>query len=316
MAKSVPETVPVVDTLAEDLLEGNFRFWVQAVTASHLGTEDPVPDTPLTAICQRVPTAHTFGDMRFPTGEDSLRMFAHQTVLFDTKAILSANRRKNEGIGAGSSLGYRAKTAGLDDFVFAYLGIHEPRYARGIYPAFGVFVANSHPIERFPRCNASSRNLDSDELGEDFENIEKCFLLPDHARALMAHEILARHAGDFWHYWGTSQHCRDAAYRRQHWNWKIEFHYRGEVSVNDFAAILWPIQARSLSFDFGSTPDESYRRDAAKFRQMCSECSVIEYEWDPTSPSVSFLRASELATKFLLEHDRFPRSVSRNGEVD
>jgi hypothetical protein len=203
-----------------------------------------------------------------------------------------------------AELGPAAIRAELGKYVFAYLGIHEPYYTRGHFPAFGVFIAPG--AESYPACNASRRDLDSPEVTGD---LSLQFLLADDSRKLAALELAIdpRHDRDFWKYWGAPEHWGDE-YSESHWTWVHEFHFYRRVACGQFAAVLWPnemvVDTKSGALRLSEITD-----DAQEFRQANPQCKVVLYEPSVSEPARTFTAASAAAARYYLENGEFPEYV-------
>ncbi len=202
---------------------------------------------------------------------------------------------------------------GLDYFVFAYLGVHQAYYARGHFPAFGVFVRRTSETESFPYCNATIRDLHSPFVSENASLLEECFLLAEDARLLAAHDVTRNHAGDVWHYLGSMEYLECPRYCREHWQWLYEFHYRERVPVDSFDAVLWPEEKIALATRRGWDIRGHLSDNMRQFKKEHPDCSVVPYEVRRQGKRRSFTVAAAASLKFLLEEGRYPTSIDVQG---
>jgi hypothetical protein len=136
-------------------------------------------------------------------------------------------------------------------------------------------------LEVFPRCHATRRDLKSPQAEEP---PVREFLLPNDARVLthlQAQDPDEPHKNDFWHYWGAYQYWNeDVNFRRDHWKWKVELHYRDRVAVTEIDAILWPVEFRLVrSRTNGVERRSPDLAEIARFRKAHPGIWVIPYEW-------------------------------------
>ena len=282
-------------------LKGNFSYWV-----SKLGKSPPVVEA--WDFVLHVPVTHTFGAWRKWGQNGEKEEFPYKNILFRDNRLISDHHRYGEFFKNSGSIRRkmtRARKSKLNRFVFAYHGIHDPYYARSNeidVAAFGVFI-KTH-IERFPRCHATRRDLDSREA-ESPPNRE--FLLPDDARLLIKYQVTydKRHRGDFWHYWGSENYFRNSNYANTHWHWKAEFHFFKEVPLKAIDAILWPFEiwGRQRQFLIGGN------RLKQDFESRHPSCKVIPYHWSNLEPTFSLIRASFAVARYLSDFGKYPESA-------
>ncbi|MBX3734091.1 MAG: hypothetical protein KF791_16060 [Verrucomicrobiae bacterium] len=291
-------TFDVTTDLTEELMRANFNRW--------RGSVDVAPLTTSETEAIKTPVTHTFPDLN---GRADLC----QSILESDRGLLSDEKRRATALTKGGEETrhmIRARAVGLDRFVFAYLGVHDPYYSTlstGPRPAFGIFVQGG--IEAFPRCNASRRDLGSTESICEDDNPQSAqgeFLLPSDARELCAREVRTRHK-NFWYYWGAIEFYLEEAYKREHWKWKFEFHFRDAVPVSEFDAILWPeLQAADAagSTRFGSLSDRS-----VQFARNHPGCRVLRYAYRNRTPGASLVQASTAVCRYILAHGEYPPTI-------
>jgi len=282
--------------LSEDALRENFAHWADLSAAGAQYPCDPADKANLL----RLPTTHTFGSLS-GTGEPLWKR-----ILLQDAALLShASRETTNEHPQDATVAATAKNWGLNQFVFSYLGVHDPYYARANFPAFGVFI--NKEAETFPRCNATRRDLATLEAATNEAALY--FLLPDNARELAGLELesTADCQGQFWRYWGAHQYWDDE-FSRNHWRWKIEFHFLNSVPASEFEAVLWPIEpARVSPFRRGRFPLRPSEQDDYAAQNPASV--IISYDCPTSEPGLAFVRASASAAIYYLTHGEFPHRV-------
>jgi hypothetical protein len=285
------------DDLTESRLRENAALW-----NSRLGFKTGVPKdgTPLAFL----PTTHTFSFARVLIGKSSDRML-YQKILFDDRALLSSfTLAAGDSTILSRTIGPRALAAGLDKFVFSYLGIHNPFYCRGSFPGFGVFIRVTEEV--FPKCNATRRNLSSPEVSANECSSE--FLLPTDVRELVSNEVESRHSGDVWRYWGHPDYWT-SAYALNMWQWLAEFHFVNRIGVESFEGILWPNDTAASPSYSGRMYADQLREDHRKFRQQFETCQIITYKPSKARPITAFVKASYDAAFYYATNRRFPEFV-------
>jgi len=298
--------------LTTEQLKANFDYWRRAIENDNSMTATEAGSLKLSpSFLFEIPTTHTWGFQNRNSKREPYERFLYETILFGDKALLSNQARKHQGRSVPDSITPNAKLAGLDEFVFAYLGVHDPYYAHSDFPAFGVFLAKQSTFECFPFCHATRRNLDSPELKLAEMTVEKQFLLPDDARKLADIESLTdpRHNCDPWQYWSAYPY-----FSRTSWEWKVEFHYKGQVKIDDFIAILWPTEKAILTRSSGFKVDTRLNRDARRFQSVCKRCQVVEYPYDADDPERALIEASSIAARKFIETGKFPSRIENNLE--
>jgi len=298
---------PHVKDLEEEELRRNYDFWTTTVPASpkyklEAGFEDAL---------RQVPTTHSFG------ARSGGILKLDEKVLFEDKALLANTERRRAlaSVGAGT-VGSTAARWGLDEFVFTYLGVHDPYYARTHFPAFGVFVKRG--AETFPRCNATRRDLASPETGgDDDATVRLQFLLPSDARDLPSdtRELASlelgnddRHQGSFRRYWGFPEFWADAGYATDSWKWKHEFHFLEQIPTTNFDAILWPREMRVNAWTRGFVPAPLTDRQS-EFMDAHKQCAVISYSPSTHYPASAFVSASARVAEHYVRTGSFPTFI-------
>lgn len=257
------------------------------------------------------PITHTFPAERTLGETTRDRRLVYEDVLFSDRALLSNALQEEEGRllpDEPRPKMQQAREMGLQHFVFGYLGVHDPYYSRSTdvpIPLFGVFLSPN--IEQFPQCHATRRDLASPEADK---TPTRDFLYASDARDLACCEwsFLARHKGDFWHYYGAPTYWRECPlYLSKMWEWKFEFHYSDRVPLNDLKAILWPHEVR-LDLRGGLVPSPMTQR-ASEFRRQWPGITVILYEWSQQHPASEFAEASYLVSRFFMTEGHYPETL-------
>jgi hypothetical protein len=228
-------------------------------------------------------------------------------VLFEDAALTSnASRRSGHDPSDPGAVAPTAARVGLDDFIFAYHGIHDPYYARTHFPAFGVFIRKQ--AETFPGCNATRRDLASPEVDPSMEAM-LYFHLPHEARELAVVELEndPRHEGKFWRYWGNPE-LWDGDYARNHWQWVFEFHFLKSIPSTLFDAVLWPLEIRVNPWIRGRIL-APLTREQEEFTRLNPNCKVVSYMASTSRPGLAFISASAQAAEHYLREGAFPSFV-------
>jgi len=303
----------IVDQLDEKRLKENFSnwsVWIKTKPVRFVGDELNSLLISAQMVLAKAPTTHTWGMQIRERQESGFQSYAFESILFKDKALLAANNSAQRYSDSGTTR-LDAQT-GLEKYVFAYLGAHDPYYARGNFPAFGVFIKKD--AERFPYCNATRRDLHSLEVRADSRPFIDYFLLPEDARKFAAHEAVYLHDGDVFHYLGHLRHFGEKGYIDKRWQWLIEFHFRERVELNYFDAILWPVVRGASSMRSGSRPNARLKEAVAKFAKDNTQCCTITYEiTTPSRAPAQFLTAAAVAMNYYLERDRFPTCIEQDG---
>jgi hypothetical protein len=282
-----------------DLLKENFNYWLRQWNPL---VEPNLED----CIGLRIATTTTFSAENPP--DTTGHPYPYRAILFEDEALLSNQELRLRGrIEPGSDRPMEvARAVKLDQFVFAYLGVHDPFYARQTgrlfaTKAFGVFLGVD--LDVFPKCNATRRDLAACTGPPQRE-----FLLPRDARLYSHYQVLNDpvHFGDFWHYWGSYPYWKDADYRTRHWTWKVEFHYRTKIPVGKLEAILWPVEfvAARVGRAGHARLDSESRAEIRLFRSKYPRVFVIPYIWD--SAYHTFVNASYAVVVYVLKHGTYP----------
>ncbi len=297
------DRIEIVSILNEEICSSNYNAYRCDGRVSSVEVEKKVEKS--------VPT-HTFGKLKRWESKDKSRSIEEKTyksILM--KGLLSDRQREERGMfmpGEPHQSMDVARSIGLDDFVFAFFGIHDPYYAslkpQGKEPLiapFGVFVKKE--IENFRVCNVSRRDCAS--FKDENINLLTQFFIPSDARKLVVCDIHDYHNDDFWHYWGTDALWKND-YANDHWRNVFEFHYHKEVRVDKFEAILWPLERTSMSNGISYEDDE---KEITDFKNTNMTCNVIKYRFESRFGFGSFVTASYRAIKHYQEHGSFPEIV-------
>ena len=294
--------------LSSDKLQQNYTFWI-----SHFkyNAGDSLLQSK-EAIFSNLPTTHTWGNRRILDAKTGNESYVYEEILFNERNIQSNEQLKDRyGPAFKGTMGRNALEAGLEHFVFAYLGTHQPYYARAAYPAFGAFFKKDEHAGVFPRLNATRRDLDSPEVNINQQPLENHFILPEHARQLAAIETTLdpRHNNDHMHYLGGHQYWNEVDFVAKNWEWKVEFHYRDDVQLNMLDAILWPEEDNPLVSTAGYSALNKLDSDANKFKALNSGCSIIKYKPSRHKAAFDFVRASTNVLEYYIEHNCYPHHV-------
>jgi hypothetical protein len=273
--------------LTKTTLRENFKYWVSKFVTRNVPAKDSTR--------KFIPATHTFPFFK--------KTDVAQEILLNDQALLAAKvRRRGTGADSGREM-MEARSMNLHEFVFSYLGAHDPYYAkigRANSPGFGVFIKRD--IEEFPSCNATRRDLASKEAEKPFE---REFLLPSDARSFACLQALndKRHSGDFWHYWGDPKYLREVGYLSHQWEWKVEIHFHEKVEVDDFEAIIWPYHEVAIG---AGKKAKKVLGDVDAFQKTFPKCKTILYNWENPSERTSLFIASNIVANYFVEHREYP----------
>jgi hypothetical protein len=299
--------------LEPDLLGQNYRQCLRRLSLEPADLDNP----PRGAEAVLLPTTHTFGAFKNwdVAGKANWRE-TWKSILIEDRALLSDARRTVDNKlldGEPRRDMPEARKMGLDQYVFAYLGVHDPHYAREgpiLQPPFGVFISTEK--ETFPRVIVTNRDLRSPDAPND--DLTATFLLPLDGRRLAYFEAKhnPRHKGDFWHYWGSPR-CSDGhTFHSECWKWFLEFHYHDTVPASDFVAILWP--HRHVALSGGGRMLESIGQPEV-FNSTHPQCRLIPYIWDVDKNGHDFRQASDDVARFFAKHQHFPEDAHHAKEA-
>lgn len=290
-------------SLTEEQLLDNYR-----AAAERLAPPDPAHQR----LASILPTTHTFGcekDWLDAIGKRHYRDVWHE-ILIEHGALISERKRSNAsvpGVDEPQRTATESRSAGLFDYVFAYLGAHDAYYAKspaGIdSPGFGVFLSLNN--ESFPRAHCGRRDLKATEHPNDWQ--QECFFARD-GRDLAARQAThdPDHLGDFWHYWGSEQYCAVGNYCGDRWTWLFEFRFSDRVPINEFAALLWPHRLVGLPRGGRRWQPEG---DLELFRRLWPTCVLVRYHWDFRNPTICLLAASEAVAQYFAATGTFPNDA-------
>lgn len=256
---------------------------------------------------------HTFPALKAWNSTAPEQLAVYESILFRDRALLSDKTRELEARFSTEEhrrRGLQWREAGLDSWVSAYIGVHDPYYSLGEdvpMPAFGLFFASD--AESLEVCLATRRDLASPEADEVLEHN---FLTPAQTRELLRCEtcIIDHHQGDFWHYWGSPQYWHsDLGYGPGMWKWKHELHFYDRLSLANIDAVLWPSIV-------GANPTDEGREYSAvttageQFRAQWPRISVLYYDWSPVDPNRDFMEASYIVAKYAMTFGVYPPSLT------
>ncbi|MEJ8841893.1 hypothetical protein WG954_05810 [Lacibacter sp. H375] len=297
--------------ITEEELSKNFQHWVDQFNPR---TE---PSTELTQNVSRLFTTHTFGYTKTVEGEI---FYPYKNIFgidIPAQGLLSDMYREINGLFEEKEKRRTmtaARAVGLNNYVFAYLSIHDPYYGRpGIedtdmnHRPFGIFI--NKEIDIYPNCLPSRRDVNIYNISETVK-IRKEFTHPKKVKDLATYQVVNDndHKGDFWHYYGSPEHCQNEIYTIEAWKKRIEYHYFEKVDPENIAAVLWPIWIKHVRKPGVMDWDESYY-----FIQQISlnfpNLKIITYQWDEADPEMCFIEASYFTAKYLMKYDTFPETV-------
>jgi hypothetical protein len=223
----------------------------------------------------------------------------------DHRGLLSYNYRQKHELQNSREPSENAEKHGLNDFVFAYLGSHDPYYGgKNTEPSFGVFI--SKELEKELTTNASRRDLASPEAVKSNEEIE--FLKPEDARKLIAYEINKKYNGKIWYYWGSPQDREketetETEYLKNMWTRKAEMHFFEKVPTSAIKAIIWPNLIHYTKDGF----DSSYQIEERRvFSEQYPEIKIYDYDWMSDDGQDTFVEVScKISQKFLNNNNRY-----------
>jgi hypothetical protein len=306
--------------LTETKLELNYNYWKE------LWTNITEPNSKISEWFNlKLCTTHSFPFVKKnPTGE----IIPYQSIFSDLpdKGILSNGYRKLKNINPDDHNSSRNIPNGLENYVFSYLGIHQPYYSRvkndklGILSKpFGVFIKCpliKPETEKFPHNHASRRDIGEENTEVDQSNIDLEFLLPRDARRLMSYQICNDQDHNrfndqiecFWHYYGNMKYWSDNTYATESWKKKAEFRFFEKLDISDISAILWPVWIEGsdgISEQYSKTHE-----DLQIYSKKFPNIKFITYDLDLTNPEISFVEASYIASFFFLENNKFPEDIS------
>lgn len=270
-------------------------------------------------------TTHTFS---FEKNLGAIDIIPYKTIFSDNQenGILSNGYRKVLKINPDDDLSSRNIPEGLENYVFAYLGIHQPYYSRkqddkvGINTKpFGVFVKSPQDdelIEGFDDCHASRRDIGTGNEEVDQLNKELEFLLAENARKLMSYQICndslhtcyaTTQLECFWHYYGNPDLWRNSDYASNSWKKKAEFRYFEKIRTSNIKAVLWPIWVEGVveGVPIFSKTYEDLKDISKRFMDI----QFITYNLDLRKPEICFIEASYLSIKHYLTNGKFPESI-------
>ena len=180
-------------SLNKKQLKENYNHWLNLWP----DRTEPEPEIML-RLTDNVLTTHTFP---FSKILDTGDVIPYETIFSEKpgNGVLSNGYRKAVKINPDDDKSNRNIPDGLENYVFAYLGIHQPYYARkqddkiGVNTKpFGIFVKSpneSASIETFDDCHASRRDVGLGNEDVNQSDKDKEFLLAEDARMLMAYQI-------------------------------------------------------------------------------------------------------------------------------
>jgi hypothetical protein len=290
-------------------------------------TNPTVPSNDLILLFQdKLFTTHSFSFEKITPDGD---VIPYETIFSnsDKNGILSNGYRKKVSINEDDNSTSRNIPTGLENYVFAYLGIHQPYYARkqddqlGIHAKpFGIYLKNptQHPLaERYPFNHASRRDIGSPEVLTPSEE----YLHSDKARHLMAYQVVndPDHEKDdetssFWHYYGDVQNWKQGDYANNSWGKKAEFRFFEKLDLDCISAVLWPIWIENIKND-GDFELSKTHADLNRYTTAFPDIKFITYSLDLADPEICFVEASCVALKYFLKTGIFPDNIETAKDI-
>lgn len=255
---------------------------------------------------RRVPASHTWGLQKRESLKDARRKFLYEKILFEDKALLS--RYLRDGLDESN------QTEGdieLKNYVYAFIGVHEPHYTGFSFPGFGVFIKKDIENQSADNVVALRKNP---FLNKDI-NVEELLLLPEDGRAISEIDSLVNYSADIWRYWGYYDVWKDTDRGK-----KVELLYKYKVSVDDFAAILWPVEKAILSNNKGYSVCTDMENKANKFKKEHSGCAIVKYPYNfkdayDGNGFYKLIKASSLTAKYYEDNGKFPEEITDDWEL-
>lgn len=307
--------------LKETELVSNYNYWMNKFNSPVIKPETSI----LSILREKICTTHSFPFTKnTPTGD----VIPYETIFSDLpdNGILSNGLREEKNINPDDDKSSRNIPPGLKNYVFSYLGIHQPYYSRMqedklglLSKPFGVFIKNpySNPdLEIFPENHASRRDVGKDNDDVDQKNLDFEYLLPRDARLLMAYQICNDHVHKvaidqidcFWHYYGNKKYWADKDYADNSWKKKAEFRFFEKLELSEISAVLWPVWIHGSDEE-----NEEYSRthdDVQVYSKKYPDIKFITYDLDLRNPEICFVEASYIALEFYLKNNKFPEDIS------
>jgi len=306
--------------LTRKKLTENFNHWLS------IWPERTEPEAVISELfTSQILTTHSFPFEKRLADKD---IVCYESIFSENEenGILSNGYRKKLKINPDDDKSNRNIPDGLENYVFAYLGIHQPYYSRkqtdklGINSKpFGIFInsaIDNESVEKFDDCHASRRDLGESNPEVDSRNKDLEFLLPENARTLMAYQICndPDHTGHsseqiecFWHYYGSIESWKNKDYATNSWKKKAEFRYFEKIKISDIKAVLWPIWVEGI-IDGAPVFSKTYD-DLKVLSEKYSNIQFITYNLDLRKPEICFVEASYISIKQYLSDGKFPESI-------
>ena len=299
----------VLDNISKETCEKNYIFWKEKIGASELEEKEL---TSVTNLVESILPAHTFSYKK--NGVMLLQSIfgydvSQNTFNNDMKGIL-AKKFRDRSLKFG-----HMKTSdklGHDEFVFAYLGIHNPYHRKKddlpIRP-FGIFIKKD--VEEFAYCHGTPADVAEENELIDRSNLDKYYLLPSDLRKLKAAEILSdSEIEDFEYYLGSPDPEKwhyNNDYGKNLFKRTGEMRYYRSIGSDDIKAILWPFFT-DIVYNGEPYMDENLDMYNA-FKKAFPDIDVIKYSHDDSDQldwEMRLIESSYYTTKFYTENGIFP----------
>lgn len=308
--------------VSEKKLTENFNYWK--------GKWNPLKQPPdqLKQLVNKTFPTHTFPYQKSILDENQIvkeRVKPYKAIFsaFNPEGLLSDGFRtksRHYKKGEAARTMNEARKFGLNNYVFAYLGIHEAYYGPDIkfcvdppdLRPFGVFIKED--VETFPNCLPTRQDVNQFK-GLTRESFLRELIHPTQTRDLTALKVMNEviHNEDFWHYYGSPEFLlqeEESEYRENAWKRKVEYHYFERLTIENIKAVLWPIwyqdvKPGKIKGEYDYEWSDTYY-DLEKFRIQYPSLHVIPYELDDGDNAASFIEASYYTIRYYLEKSIFP----------
>ncbi len=273
-----------------------------------------LPDENLSNCLWRMPTTHTFGyEKMIPLLGDASKIFSiypYKKILFDDKALLSDKYRRTRDKKHEDDIirtMTKARSYGLDNYIFTYLGTHEYYYAkcRGAnVPPFGIFLSVKLDYEE--NANSTFYDLESRYVGN--RTPSQITLNTVDARDLTAYEVVNKYENDFFNYWICKNYVSKRYFDNNMWELKREFHYHEKIDLSEITAIIWPVEK---GWDQGLNQfvvREHTQEELAEFRTSHKGIAIYTYEWNEPEGLYRFQYASFLIADYFYKKGKLPNT--------
>lgn len=290
-------------------LEENFNYW----KSNWKDIKEPSDE--VKNFVNSIMTTHTFPYEKIFTNDYKYKPY--ERIFLQSEGLLSDGYRDANNLFEKKEPRRkmsRARKFNLNNYVFAYLSIHDPYYAKNKTVKInclpiGIFIKKDEETEAFDFCLPTRRDIDEDNVYVDQLNLIREFLSAKRVRELICYQIFNEktHSNDPWHYYGTPNYWTDKNYAGNSWKYRAEFHYYERVEIEKIEAVLWPIWKR-----FKGSEKLLSNSELPLFilKKDFPDCKFIPYELDLFETELSFIKASYNVISYYLKFDKqFPLTV-------